>query len=57
MFIETTEEWTMKKTTKSSGEQIVKDINLAKVAPKAFVAYITSSKIRREPPVRPDSYY
>jgi hypothetical protein len=47
----------MKKTTKSSGEKIVKDINPAKIAPRAFVAYITSSKICREPSVRPDSYY
>ena len=50
----------MRQTTgprKSSGEKIVKDINLAKVAPRAFVAYITSSKISREPSVRPDSYY
>ena len=44
-------------TRKSPGEKIVKDINPAKVAPKAFVAYITSSKICREPSVRPDSYY
>ena len=57
MLILTTEEWTMRKTTKSPGEKIVKDINLAKVAPKAFVVYITSSKISREPSVRPDSYY
>jgi hypothetical protein len=57
LLILTTEEWTMRKTTKSPGEKIVKDINLAKVAPKAFVAYITSSKLRGEPPVRPDSYY
>ena len=47
----------MRQTQKSAGEKIVKDINLAEVAPKAFVAYITSSKLRREPSVRPDSYY
>ena len=47
----------MRKTTKSPGEKIVQDINLAEVARKEFVAYITSSKIRREPSVRPDSYY
>ena len=47
----------MRQTPKRAGEKIVKDINLAKVAPKAFVAYITSSKLRGEPPVRPDSYY
>lgn len=47
----------MRKTPKSPGEKIGQDSNLAKVAPKAFVAYITSSKLRGEPPVRPDSYY
>lgn len=47
----------MKQTTNTLGEKLVKDTSLAKVAPKALVAYITSSKIRREPPVRPDSYY
>jgi hypothetical protein len=56
-LIVTTEEWDMRKTTKSPGEKIVQDINLAEVAPKEFVAYITSSKIRREPSVRPYSYY
>jgi hypothetical protein len=57
LLIVTTEEWTMRKTTKSPGEKIVKDIKPAKVAPKAFVAYITSFKLRGEPSVRPDSYY
>ena len=47
----------MRQTTKSPGEKIVKDINPAKVAPKALAAYITGSKLRGEPPVRPDSYY
>ena len=57
LLIVGTEEWTMRKTTQSHGEKLVKDIKRAKVAPKAFVAYITSSKLRREPSVRPDSYY
>jgi transposase len=38
LLIVATEEWTMRQTTKSPGEKIVKDIKLAKVAPKAFVA-------------------
>jgi len=50
-------EWDMRQTTKSAGEKIVKYANLAKVAPKALAAYITGSKLRGEPPVRPDSYY
>jgi hypothetical protein len=60
LLIVTTEEWNMRQTTgtrKNPGEKIVKDINPAKVAPKAFVAYMTSSKLRREPSVRRDSYY
>ena len=57
LIIVTTEEWDMRQTTKSPGEKIIKVINLAKVVPKAFVSYIVSSKIRREPSVRPDSYY
>ena len=40
----------MRQTTKSPGEKIGQYSNLAKVAPKVLVAYITGSKISREPP-------